>query len=111
MISNIDPLTGDPLPQTQNAGKKVQEIATPAVRTDLSRDEWAALADSKLQELLQTSTGQLLLAAVKESKDRLEGRAVMREIKATEDTDKARQLQEALERRKATKLIDVTPNH
>ena len=45
---------------------------------ELSRDEWNALADVKLQDLLQNATGALLLAVIRESKDRLEGKPMAR---------------------------------
>ena len=48
------------------------------IRTDMNANEWNAMSDAKLQELLQTSSGALLLACVRESKDRLQGRPVQR---------------------------------
>ncbi len=58
-----------------NPPKPKAEGAT-TFRIDLTRDEWSALADSKLQEILQTASGGLLLAAIRETKDRLEGKPV-----------------------------------
>ncbi len=77
MTYEFDPLTGDPLPKTIVASESKAKDVVP-IRTDLTRDEWDAMADSKLQELLQTSSGSLLLAAIRESKDRLEGKPMQR---------------------------------
>lgn len=46
----------------------------PVIRSDMTKEQWNALADSKLQELLQTASGSLLLAVIRESKDRLDGK-------------------------------------
>lgn len=55
---------------------------TTDVRSDMTKEQWSALADTKLQELLQTSSGALLLAVIRESKDRLEGKP-MQQINTT----------------------------
>lgn len=49
---------------------------------EMTREEWGALADIKLKELLHTATGPLLLAVIRESKDRLEGKPMQREMRA-----------------------------
>lgn len=58
------------------------EIGTPAekaaVRTDFTTEERRALTDQKLNELLQTADGALLLACIKEAKDRDEGKPMQR---------------------------------
>lgn len=48
----------------------------PIIRTDLTQAEWNDLADSKLLELLQTTSGELLLRVIKESKDRILGKPI-----------------------------------
>lgn len=67
----------DIIAETKRANDKEKRKLKPddiEILTDMTREQWNALADTKLQELLQTSSGALLLAVIRESKDRIEGK-------------------------------------
>lgn len=77
------------------------------IRYDMSQEEWNALADTKLQELLQTTSGALLLAVIRESKDRIEGKPVQRILEKTQSVSEdepmselAKRLDDAIERKR-----------
>lgn len=77
MINRMENYTPNPA-NYKMKGSNLPALKPIEIRTDMGREEWDALADSKLQELLQTSSGALLLAVVRESKDRLEGKPLQR---------------------------------
>ena len=87
-----------------------QEPDSARVRTDLTREEWDAMADSKLQELLQTSHGALLLACIRESKDRIGGKPAQSiAMTVKEDRMDKMPIDDLVWLATQRKLIDVTP--
>lgn len=74
-MTEFDPLTGELMPESMKTNPPAVQAP---IRTDMTANEWNSMSDAKLQELLQTSSGALLLACIRESKDRLQGRPVQR---------------------------------
>lgn len=87
--------------------QRVQTVSDGALVTLTDPDAIKQAAMESLVAMMQSLKGDARsLGVVREILDRLDGRPVSRAIVATTDTDVAKRLERAIERRK---LIDVTP--
>lgn len=77
MVDKFDPLTGDPLPESD-----ATPIARVVARPNLTDDELRLMAREKLSELLQSidarAAPSLLLSVAREVMDRIEGKPTQR---------------------------------